>query len=320
MAITLDVFNTDEFSDATLSKVLDALPAKPTLLEDIGFTFEDVSVNSGAVSVIRNNGIIQMVSATRRGTNVDYFDKFNNAHTFGVPSINTLSVLRADELISYNKAMDEEESFATAIAKRIQSMRDNSITPSYNKLQFSALSGVLKDPATNEVIENYYNAFGVSVPTALPLETPEDFDAATDAVDTATTSAYEKIIAFLGSNTYSALLNSIAPNTNAVPATFVPLYSNRGLAGFEFRGITVYRVPSTLLGSNTGGFIIPTGIAGQFVNYIAPNDDVASVGAMGQKYYVNTQQMPFDKGVNILVTTNQLPVNVLPELVIPIEV
>jgi len=68
--------------------------------------------------------------------------------------------------------------------------------------------------------------------------------------------------------------------------------------------------------ANVIGFALPVGIPGQFVNYVAPNDDVGSVGTLGQKWYVNTTVQKFDKGVDILVSTNQLPINLLPEATI----
>ena len=299
---SMNVFETDAFSLASLSGMIDRRAYVPQFLNSLGvFTAEPV--NQSSVWIDERDGVIGLIETSERGTAPEPTRRdLRKARPFQVPRIAKEATVKAAEIAGLRAFGSETESdrVMTEYVKRMDKVR-NAVELTQEHMRLGALQGKVLDADGSTVIYNYFTEFGITEAAAVSFE----LDVATTdvlgicrnlvrsmvrsgkgAVTVGTT-----IHAIVGDAFFDALV--VHPNVEGYYRQWsaAPALQAAAFGGFTFGGITFHNYRGTddnstvAVGVDEAKFF-PVGAQDVFAHIMAPADEfMPYVGASGQNTY-----------------------------------
>lgn len=323
--ITLDIFNDDAFSLASLTARYNGETAMyvPGQVGKLGL-FEEEGVPTLTIMVEERDGALSLVEPSKRGgpgetvgTNRD------KLRSFVIPHLQRDDSVMADEVQgrrAFGTASDVETVMSVLDRKVNRHLRDFDATLEHFRV--GAIKGVVlsKSGAT---IHNLFTEFGIAVPddvnfdldnanTNVRLKCEQLVRAVEDELDT----SYTGIHAFCGNTFWDKLTEHKSVREVWLAAQKAAELLGKKSNTVQIGGITFerYRTGKRATAALGASYIadaearfVPTGVTGLFISRFAPADYIETVNTDGLPRYVKQFDMPNGKGRNVEVQTN--PIN-----------
>lgn len=301
--ITMDVFNDDAFSAVSLTNAIEAREYVPDLLDSLGL-FTPVPVRTETVAVERRGTTLRIIPTSERGAPRPAATRDRrNITSFQTVRLSKTDKLMASELANIRQfgSETEVETMAVEVARR-QLKLDLEMRKTEERHRLGALAGQVLD-ADGSIIEDYFDAFGISQPAAITfnwatwtLTQPDAFikqnivRPITQALDGMAVAGMQ-IHALCGSSFYDAITGSAA-YTDSLRATNEarrllegnPPYSSIrafGVNWHEYRGSNDGTVG---IAANQARFFV-TGVPDVFQVALSPAESFEFVNTLGRERY-----------------------------------
>jgi hypothetical protein len=326
---TLDIFNNDPFSVASLTAAINEQDYVPGRIGEIGL-FQEDGVTTTTVEVENSKGALSLVPAGQRGepakgkTGKDdrSFRMFKTVHLKEPDSI------RADEIQNMRAFGSESETEAVeAYVAQRQAKAGRKLEATLEHLRIGAIKGKLLDADGVTVIYDLYSEFGITQQSV-------DFVLGTDAtkIKTKVVGALRKsedslgggsateYRAFCGDDFFDAFVS------HPVVERAYERYQDGGelrsdsRGGFAFAGVIWENYRGNVGGVAyvpTGeGFLVPVGVPDQFITRFAPADWMETANTMGLPKYSKQEPLEMGRGIALENQSNPICLNTRPGSVI----
>lgn len=326
----LDPFK-DGFTLVQLTEAINVLPNYYSAITDSGlFAWKPQSTKS--VMIEMKDGVLTLVPTTAWGGKPPKNQGGKrNARTFNIPHTPLEDVVQAADIIGVRSfgSDNQLEAITTRVNDKLQEMKSK-VDQTMEFRRFSALKGQVLD-ADLSVIEDYFTAFGVTKKIVF-------FD-----LGNAATNVREKCMAVLRhmeDNAHGEVFNNVTAKVS--PEFFDALVKHGSVKdaylgwaeaknalggdlrkGFTFGGITFEEYRAVVDGQrfiDAGlGHCYPQGTNTTFANYGAPADFIETVNTIALPYYARQQNTDFNRGIDLHVQSNQLPMVTRPALIVELD-
>ena len=316
----MDIFNNDAFGVTALTKAIEDVPHQPQRLAQLGiFTEEGISTTS--VSLEGIGSTISLVPAAQRGSpGKPMTNDKRTLRSMSVVHLPQRASIVADEVQNL-RAFGSESEVQTAQGlmnrKLMKMRRDLDTTIEFQRM--GAIKGQILDADGTTVLEDLYDAFGVTQTTHnLVLGT------STTKVAIKVVEAKRKMEAALGGLMYtdlrvlcSASFFDALVGHAAVEKAYDRWMNGEFLrgdnrSGFYFAGVFWEEYRGSVGGNSFieagAAYMIPSGVADLFTTYYAPADYMETVNTNGLAYYAKQEPMPFNKGIMVEAQSNPLTI------------
>lgn len=321
------------FTLTQLSQSINILPNMYGRVNELGlFNWKPQSTNQ--VTIEMRNGVLVLVPTTPwGGTAPKNSMGKRNVRSFQIPHMPLEDTVLASEIIGVREFGTENtlQTVVSRVNEKMQVMK-NKIDQTLEWRKMSALKGIVLDADGTTVIEDYFTAFGVSKKTV------------TFALGTAGTDVRAKCMevvrhmednlmgetmvrahALVSQEFFDALVAH--PKVKEAYANYSEAAQRFGgdmRKGFSFGGITFeeYRgVVDTKRFIDSGeGHAFPVGTFETFNNYGAPADFVETVNTNAIPYYARQKNKDFNRGIDLHVQANQLPLVARPAVIVELAI
>lgn len=325
---SIDIFNDDAFSLASLTAAINDQPFVPGRIAQMGI-FGEEGITTTTVQVEKDGEVLELVASAERGSvgQIVLGDKrkmipFNTVHLPQTASI------KADEVQNLRAFGSETElqSVQTLVNKRLAKARRR-LDATHEFHRIGAIKGQILDADASSVIVDLYTAFGLVqqvVAFALDVETTE--------VRTKCLEVQEKIEDALGGLGFTGVrvlcgrdfwANLIVHK--AIKETYLNSQMAAALRGdprdaFEFGGCTFERYRGNVAGiayiDPDEAYAVPEGVPDLFITRFAPADYMETVNTNGLPYYAKQEPKKMGKGIDIETQSNPLHLCTRPRAVI----
>lgn len=333
---SVDPFAANGFTLTTLTSSINKLPNRYGRLQQLGL-FPIKGVSTRSIEVEERNGVLTLVPTVPWGGTANQNKSGKRTlRSFVIPHMPLEdSVLASD--VQGIRAFGSENQLETVNARvndKLQEMRDK-LDQTLEYRRFGALKGILLDADGSTTLYNLYTEFGITQKTV-------DF-----ALGTGTTDVLGKCMIvnrWIEDNLQGETFNKIRALVS--PEFYDKLVSHANVkvafqnwqaaeqrlggdmrSGFPFGGIIFeeYRAQTTGTGGSAvryiaanDGHCIPEGTYSTFETLAAPADFAETVNTMGLQYYAKQEPMKFNRGMDLHVQSNVLPICKRPELLVRI--
>ena len=325
---SLDIFNNDAFSVATLTAAIQESPYVPGRVGLLGL-FESEGITTTTVQIEKDGNTLSLVESKERGAPGVVVDgdkrqmiPFNTIHlpqsaTIGADAIQNVRAFGSES---------ETEAVQTVVNARLGKMRRNlDATIEHHKI--GAIKGQIVDADGSTVLLNLFTAFGLTQQTkAMALGTSGT------KVRTKCLEVLDMIEDELGAGSWTgvrvlcgrAFFKEFVEHAN-VKAAYERYMDGAALrddvrGGFEFAGIVweQYRgaVGSTKFVADDEAYAFPEGVPEMFITRYAPADYMETVNTNGLPYYAKQEPMAFNKGIALEAQSNPICICTRPRAVI----
>lgn len=314
---TLDIFNDDAFSMASLTAAVQEIPYAPSRLGDLGI-FAEKPINTLVAMVESEGGVLTLVDATPRGApGTPMSHGGRNVRGFAVPHIQPEDFITADEIIGL-RAFGTESELETVVrflAKRMAPMV-NSVSYTREAHRVAAIQGQYFKAGGG--VGSLFDEFGVTqqeVPFVLNNEATKTRAKCLEVIEKVESALgglpFTGLMAFCGKNFWSDWIEH-----KSVKETYLGSEQSAALRGdptgsFEFGGInwSRYRGTSQVKIADDEAVVIPIGVPDLFVTSLSPADYMETAGTLGLPLYAK-QYDPNNsgKGVKLEVQSNPLSI------------
>jgi hypothetical protein len=313
------------FDLVSLTKAVNRIPTTPTHIGDMGI-FAPKGIKTTTAVIEEMNSKIALVAETQRGgPGVVVSPAKRTARPISVGHIQVDGGLDADDILGVRAfgSESQEQVWATKVNDELAAMKTYvDVTREYRRV--NALHGQILDADGSTVLTNLFTEFGIT-------ETTVDF-----AFTTATTDIRGKCLDVkreidkgIGGSAVVTEVRAICGATwfDALTshATVKAAYDNWEAAadrlggdmrkGFTFGGITFEEYTATVSGNAfvnaSQARFFPIG-QGLYEEYFAPADYVEAVGTIGQEFYAKSALRKMEKGIDLEVQSNPLPIAFFP--------
>jgi hypothetical protein len=198
-------------------------------------------------------------------------------------------------------------------------------------------TGIATSPGTSNTLANYLTATGRSLQTAT-MYFDDDKENAVKKTQQIVDTVYPltggtaamsnngvRMHGYCGISFFNNLANSAAVKDIAKYQYVLPLLTDLSKDGIEVGDChyTKYRGASRTDGSSaftgwlttTKAVVVPVGVPGLFIRAYAPADYEETVGTVAQEFYAKTWPIEFNKGYQLEMQSNCLPILPRPELI-----
>lgn len=314
---TLDIFNDDAFSMASLTAAVQDIPFAPSRLGDLGI-FTEKPINTLTAMVESEGGVLTLVDATPRGApGTPMAHGSRDLRAFPVPHIQPEDFINADEIVGLRAfgTESELETVTRFVAKRMAPMV-NSVSYTREAHRVAAIQGNYFK--ANGGLGNLFQEFGVTqqeVPFVLNndatktrvkcLEVIEKVEAALKGLP------YISLAGFCGKNFWADWIEHKSVKEPYLATEQAAALRGDPTGSFEFGGInwSRYRGTSQVKIADDEAVVIPIGVPDLFITSLSPADYMETVGTLGQSIYAK-QYDPNNsgKGVKLEVQSNPLSI------------
>lgn len=325
---SLDIFNNDAFSLASLSRAITDTPFQPTRIGSLGL-FSEESINTTSVMIERQGETLSLVPTAPRGStgkaDVNPKRQMVSLSTVHLPAH---GAVMADEVLNLRAFGSETElaSVQTLVNKKLARMRRNlDVTLEYQRL--GALKGKVYDADGTTVLLDLNTVFNLAQQTH-----DMNLDVTTTKVRNLIVQAKRKVEAALGGLMYTGLVAFVAADFfdalvghDDVKDAYDRFQNGSQRrddlrTGFEMAGVKFEEYRGQVSGidfiESGCGYLVPTGVPDMFVSHYAPGDYVEAAGTNGLKYYSKQEPKPMGKGIDLEAQSNPLMINTRPNAVI----
>lgn len=330
MPVTLDIFNDDAFSVASLTAAINNPPegqAQPTLLDVL---FDEEGVTTTAVMIERDGDSLALVPAAERGASGDVtVGSKRDLLPFSTIHLPTRAAIKADEVqgIRAFGSEGETQTVQNLVTQRLRKMRARiEATLRYHRV--GAVTGKIYDADGSTVLLDTHTRFGLTQQSVSFALGTEGTDVAgkirtakrksEDAV--AGTGIITGFLGICGRGFYDAFVGH-----KSVKEAFNLWNQGQFLRddlrkGFTF-GDVVWQEFHGKVGSieyigTNDAYLIPVGVQGLFISRFAPADYMETVNTLGLPFYGKQELMRFNRGVELEAQSNPLSLCTRPRAVI----
>lgn len=181
---TMDIFNSDAFSMVSLTEALNEQEFQPSFLRNRGI-FTPRRVRTETVAIESKSGVLSLIGTSPRGA----APESSSTGKRSVKDFRTVRIAKSDRITASElaniRAFGSETELAqvqTEVADRLNGpaglMRDIELT--WENMMLGAIQGIVVD-ADGSVIENYFDAFGVTQDAVIDFDL-DNADPASGAV------------------------------------------------------------------------------------------------------------------------------------------
>ena len=321
----------DGYSLTQLSQAINVLPNMYGRINELGlFTFRAQSTNT--VTVEMNNGVLSLVQTTPWGGPAPKSKSGKRAvRSFSVPHTPLEDTVMAADVIGVRAFGTENtlETVAIKVNEKLQSMK-NKIDQTMEWRKMSALKGVVLD-ADNSVIEDYFAAFGVvkkTVNFVLGNATTDVRAKCMEVVrhieDNLKGESMLRAHVLVSQEFFDALVShSKVKEAYANYSEAAQRIGGDMRKGFSFGGLTFEEYRGVVDGKRFieagDGHAFPIGTSETFSNFGAPADFVETVNTLALPYYARQQNKDFNRGIDLHVQANQLPLVNRPATIVELK-
>lgn len=322
---TLDIFNDDAFSMASLTAAVNEQPVAPTQIHESGL-FEEDGIDTTTLLVEKQSGSNTLVAYTERGGPGETVgDDDRNIRAFRVPHLQRDDTILADQIQNVRAFGSEtkRETLSDRVAKKM-SKHLTAMDMTVEHQRCGAIKGQVLDKFGN-VMENMYTAFDVAVPDPINMKLDSESTvvrAESDQVvykveDALEGAVYSKIVAWAGRDFWDMLINH-----KNIREIYMAAQNSAALLGQTPDSIQVgsieyrrYKIsPSAKTASAAGGGFIPAdkarvvpfGVPDMFITRFAPADYIETVNTIGLARYAKQLAKRNNKGIDIEVQSNPI--------------
>ena len=324
---TLDIFNDDAFSLASLTAAINETPHVPGRIGALGL-FSEQGVTTTTVMVEHQSGLLRLVQSQPRGASGQGVGAAKRKiRSFIVPHLPQRDSIRADEIQNVRAFGSENEVQAvqTVVNNRLASARRNlDATIEYHRL--GAIKGLILD-ADGEPIYDLFDEFGIDQQTHAMALATAGTDVlgkvvaakrlAEDELGGAMVTGYR---AFCGAGFFDAFVGHAKVKEAYQRWQDGELLRSDNRGGFMFGGVMweEYRgkVGNTDFIGADEAYLVPEGVPDLFITRFAPADYMETVNTNGLPYYAKSEPHPFNKGVDLEAQSNPLNLCSRPRAVI----
>ena len=330
----LDPFAGGGFSLTTLTAAINKLPNRYGRLQDLGL-FPLRGITTRNVDMEERNGVLTLVPTRPWGSPAFQNQSAKRTlRSFVVPHMPMEdSVLAGDvQGIRSFGTENEVDPVTQRVQQKLQEMRDK-LDQTLEWRRFGALKGILLDADGTTVLYNLYNEFGITQKTV-------DFTLGTASTDVRNVCASVKrwIEDHLYGERMTGVRVIVSPefydkfvshaNVKAVYANWQAAQERNGgdmRDGFTFGGLTFeeYRAQTSDITGTMQRYIaagdghaFPEGTVNSFATWASPADFNETVNTIGQQYYAKMERQKFDRGMDLHVQSNVLPLCMRPEILV----
>ena len=316
----LDLFKGDMFSLSNMTDAINTLPNRYDYLTRLGL-FATKSVNGKTVYIENRNGVLGLVpTITWGGPATQHKTGKRDVRSFMIPHMPIEDRIAAEEVMGIRAFGTESElqTVAARVNEKLQEMKDN-IDQTLEYRQMSALKGIILD-ADGSVMLNLFTEFGVTLKT----------------ISFATGNAKSKTLDIKRNTEDNIRGDRITGVSVLCSPEFFDAYTTKGEVekafanyqqaqeriggdlrnGFTFAGVTFieYRaqVGNQRFIDAGDAWAFPLGTTETFRDYVAPADFIETVNTPGQAYYARQWIDDDNRGVNVHMQANHLPINLRP--------
>jgi len=322
----LDAFNSNSFGVVALTEAINKLPYHPGIIGAMGL-FEDEGVPTTSIVVEERDGVIALVPNQVRGgpaaVNLAVKRTLRNFNLLHLPMQDTV---KADDVQGVRAFGSETavDTISGRVNDKMQSMKD-ALGVTHEHLMMGALKGELLDADGMTSLLDLFTEFGLTQGTNdFALSVP------TTKIRTICVGIARKIEAALGSGVYSGIHAMVGStffddliDHEDVRAAYERQSEGVNLRNDLRRGFTIFGVTfeeyrgtvgSVDFISKTTGIAFPTGVRGLYKMHYGPADYIETVNTMGKPFYAKQDTQKFDKGVDLEVQSNPLPIVTRPQV------
>jgi hypothetical protein len=319
----------DGFTLSELSQSINVLPNMYGRVNELGlFGFKGQSTTT--VTIEMSNGVLTLVPTTPWG-GVAPKNKVGkrNVRTFSIPHTPLEDTVLAADVIGIRQFGTENqlETVAAKVNEKLQVMK-NKIDQTMEWRKMGALKGLVLDADGVTPIEDYFAAFSV---------TKKVVNFALNVAGTDVRAKCMEVARHIEDNLMGEVMNRVhclvSPeffDLLVAHAKVKEAYANYSEAaqriggdmrkGFSFGGLTFeeYRgvVDTKRFIDANKGHAFPIGTNETFSNFGAPADFVETVNTVAIPYYARQQNKDFNRGIDLHVQSNQLPLVARPAVIV----
>lgn len=332
-----DPFKADGYSLTTLSAAINKLPNRYGRLQELGL-FPIKGVTTRTIEIEEKNGVLSLVPTVPWGSpatqNKSGKRKLRN---FSVPHMPLEDLVQAGDVQGIRAFGTENavDPVTQRVQEKLQEMRDK-MDQTLEFRRMGALKGIIYDADGSSVIYNLYTEFGITQKSV-------DFVLGTAGTDVRAKCMEVKrhiedhllgermtsVRCLVSRDFYDALVSH---------ATVKAVYQNWQAAqerlggdmrkGFDFGGIIFEEYSATTSGSDGAakpyitadeGHAFPEGTVSSFETFAAPADFIETVNTIGLQYYAKMEPTKFNRGMELHVQSNVLPISKRPEILVRVH-
>jgi hypothetical protein len=319
----------DGYSLAQLSQAINVLPNMYGRVNELGlFTFRPQT--NPSVIVEMKNGVLTLVQSTPWGGPAPKSKSGKRTtRSFVVPHMPLEDTVLASEVIGIRAFGTENvaETVSGRVNDKLQIMR-NKLDQTMEWRKMGALKGVVLDADGSSVLYDYFTEFGVTKKTVTFNFSSPTFDvrgACMQVVrhmeDNLMGETMTRAGALVSPEFFDELVEH--PTVQKAFANYSEAAQRIGgdmRKGFSFGGLTFEEYRANVDGKRfidaSEGHAFPVGTFETFSNFGAPADFVETVNTLALPYYARQQNKDFNRGVDLHVQANQLPLVTRPATIV----
>lgn len=310
----------DGFSLTELTQAINILPNMYGRVNELGvFAWRALTTPSATIEM--NNGVLTLVPTTPwGGTAPKNKSGKRNVRSFSIPHTPLEDTVLAADVIGIRAFGTENtlETVATRVNEKLQAMK-NKIDQTMEWRKIGALKGLVLDADGTTVIEDYFTAFGVVKKTVTITLSNASTDVRGKCMevvrhieDNLQGETMQRAHALVSQEFFDAFVgHAKVKEAYANYAEAAQRIGGDMRKGFSFGGVTFEEYRGVVDGKrfiDAGkGHAFPIGTTETFSNFGAPADFVETVGTLALPYYARQQNKDFNRGVDLHVQANQLP-------------
>jgi hypothetical protein len=331
----LNPFETDAFNLVSLTRAINILPNNYGRVGELGL-FPDRGVTTRTIMVEEQNGVLNLLPTMPVGSpGTQNQQGKRKVRSFAIPHIPMDDVILPSEYDSIRAFGTESntETLASILNRHMQTAK-NKFALTLEYLRMGALKGIILD-ADGSVLYNLYTEFGITPKTidfALANNNTEVrekcFELLRHIEDNLKGEVMTGVRVLVSSEFFDALVHH--PSVEDAYKYSIAAVQTMGgdiRKGFAFGGVTFeeYRGTATDAAGTVRRFIasgeghaFPMGTSESFETIYAPADFLETANTIGIPLYAKQEARKFNRGVDLHIQSNPLPICYRPGVLVKV--
>lgn len=335
-----DVFKNDAFSMSSLTAAVNRIPNTYGRVTNLGL-FKGKGITTTVADIETLAGHLNMLPTNPRGDygSVGKSDK-RTLRQVSVPQITHNDTVKPEDIQGIRAFGSENAVLSAAqVAAEKQLLMYRKLELTWEWMRVSALKGVTKDGSNNTLVD-WYSFFNIN--SGSPIVHDWVLDNSATEVITKILTTKRAIEDSMQGEVYTGLHCLCSPSfydaftTHAkVVDAFKYFQTAQQLSGdyrnyFRFAEVTFeeYRGKATLADGTTSvdfidansAWVFPLGTQNTFVEVYSPGDFMDTVNTVGLPVYSKSKEKEYNRGMDLMIQSNPLMINLRPELVIKVTI
>lgn len=320
-----------KFSMQAMTEAVNLLPDTATQIRELGL-FKPKALNTTHATVELQDGVLTLVQSSPRGSSGTASQVAKRTkRTFDIPHLVRTDILRADEVQNVHEFGNPNKAQAVdkVVLDRLETMKGD-IELTREHLMLGALLGNIQD-ADGSVLYNLYTEFGLKrqvLNWKLNTQTTQVGAHMDEAKRQIRKNARGEVIngfvalcspEFLDKFKYHDSVKDVLKEYREAAAyreDTGAVLSYNGIDFIEYYGDFGGKAAKIEAGS---AILLPKGTRNTFVECFAPADTNSAVNTLAQPLYAQREKLDLDKGWQLEVQSNPLPLLLRPSLVATIK-